>query len=483
MSEKTSIDPAVMRSLWVVMVGGLAVLFDTTIVSVALHTLARDLAVPVATIQWVSTAYLLALAATVPLVGWAQRVFGTKRLWMGALTLFLAGSVASSLAWSAGSLIAFRVVQGVGGGILMPLMATIVMQAAGGQKIGRIMSIVSLPAALGPVLGPVVGGLILNHLAWPWLFWVNVPFAVAGLILAARLLPHDGPLTRVRLDAVGFVLMAAGLVGILFGLSNAGSDGGFSRVDVLVPVVVGVGMLVGFVFWSIAHGSTALLDVRLLKHRALASASGLLFLAGLTLYGAMLLVPLYFQTLRGASPLEAGLLLIPQGLGTFVVRSFVGRLSDSVSSRLLVMVGFVIVLIGTVPFALADADTSYVWLLIVLFVRGAGLGTVTMPLMALGYRGLTREEVPEASIIVRAGQQVGGSFGTAVLAVVLTMGFDSAGSTAAGFQHGFWWAAGFTALGILLSILLPGRVPRVSPPASEGEESPQSDRVHLSSGR
>ena len=146
----------------VLIVGGLAVVFDTTIVSVALRTLAVELHTSVATIQWVSTGYLLALGVTIPLAGWAQGRFGGKRVWMFALLVFLVGSIASSLAWSAASLIAFRVVQGIGGGLMLPLMSTLVMQAAGGKALGRTMSVVSLPAILGPILGPVLGGVILN---------------------------------------------------------------------------------------------------------------------------------------------------------------------------------------------------------------------------------------------------------------------------------------------------------------------------------
>ncbi len=199
-----------------VLVGGLAVLFDTTIVAVALHTLAHELHTSVATIQWVSTGYLLALGVTIPIAGWAQRMMGGKRLWLAALALFLVGSVLSSLAWSPASLIGFRVVQGVGGGLLMPLMSTLVMQAAGGKNLGKIMSVISLPAVLGPILGPVVGGFILQNLHWSWMFWVNVPFCVAGLVLAIVLLPMDGPVHRIPFDIVGFVLMAPGLVGVLW---------------------------------------------------------------------------------------------------------------------------------------------------------------------------------------------------------------------------------------------------------------------------
>jgi len=185
------VDPQVLKVAMVLIVGGLAVVFDTTIVSVALHTLAAQLQTSVATIGWVSTGYLLALGVTIPLVGWAQGRFGGKRLWMFALLVFLAGSIAASLAWNAPSLIACRVIQGIGGGLMLPLMSTLVMQAAGGKALGRTMSVVSLPALLGPILGPVLGGVILNSLNWRWLFWVNVPFCVVGFLLAWKLLPAE----------------------------------------------------------------------------------------------------------------------------------------------------------------------------------------------------------------------------------------------------------------------------------------------------
>jgi EmrB/QacA subfamily drug resistance transporter len=465
MAEKIKIEPAVWRTVWAVLVGGLAVLFDTTIVAVALHTLATDLNVSVATIQWVSTGYLLALAVTMPVTGWAQRAIGAKRLWLIALTLFLAGSMLSSLAWNAGSLIAFRAVQGVGGGVLMPLMGSIVVQTAGGKNIGRIMSIVGLPIVLGPILGPVLGGLILQNLDWPWLFWVNVPVCLAGLVLAALFLPKDSAVARTHFDVAGFLLLAPGLVAVLYGLSNAGKAGGFTRGDVFMPLLGGVILLAGFVWWALRHKGRALLDLRLLTHWPLASASIMQFFAGLTLFGAMLLVPLYFQELRGTTALSAGLILIAQGAGTLATRSFIGRLTDTVGARWLVVLGFALVLAGTVPFALAGTNTNWVVLLAALFVRGVGLGVVTVPLMTVGVRGLPRQDVPDATIITRVSQQIGGSFGGAVLAVILT-GTTTAAITSGtqsglvtSFQEGFWWASVFTALGVALAFLLPASIP------------------------
>lgn len=477
-ASATKVDPAVWRTVWVVLVGGMAVVFDTTIVAVALHTLAIDLHTTVATIQWVTTGYLLALGVTVPLAGWAQKRVGSKRLWMVALAIFLLGSILSSLAWSAPSLIAFRAVQGVGGGLMLPLTLTLVMQAAGGKRLGTIMSVVSLPTVLGPILGPVVGGLILTYLHWSWLFWVNVPFCVAGMVLAWIFLPKDGPVERTPLDVVGLAMMAPGLVGVLYGLSNASKPGGFGRADVLAPLIGGLVLLAAFVLWAVRRRGRALIDVLLLRHWPLASSSLLLFLSGLCLYGAQLLLPLYFQQLRGLTPLQTGLLLIPQGIGTFASRSIAGRLSDRMGARWLAVSGFAIMGLGTLPFAYAGGATGYVWLMIALLIRGIGLGAVTIPLMALAFQGLARAAVPDASIISRIATQIGGSFGAAVLTAILAGAAATAhtpAQAAGAFQESFWWTLGFAAVGSVFSLLLPAAA-RKGNPAPSGSAPSRATR-------
>ena len=462
-SRGNPLDPQVRRVAIVLIIGGLAPIFDTTIVSVALRTLAGQLHTSVATIQWVSTVYLLALGVTIPLAGWAHGRFGARRVWMSALVIFLAGSIASSLAWSAASLIAFRAVQGIGGGLMAPLMSTLVMQAAGGKALGRAMAVVSLPASLGPVLGPVLGGVILDWLDWRWLFWVNVPFCVAGFLLAGKLLPAGTSSSRARLDVAGFVLLSPGIAGILYGISNASMSGGFARTDVLAPVLTGAVLLAAFAIYATWRGERALVDVRLFAHRAVASASALLFLSGGALFGAMLLLPLYFQDVRGTGALGAGLLLVPQGIGTLLSRSLAGRLTDAIGAKWVTAAGFTITGAATVPFALATGTTSE-WILTgVLVLRGLGLGAVTTSLFTAAFVGLDRPEIPHASIITRIALQIGGSFGFAILAVILDSALATATSSnspaATAFDQAFWWSIGFAGLAVLLSLALPGRPP------------------------
>lgn len=454
MTEHGRLDPELKRTAVALVVGALAVVFDTTIVSISMHTLVTELDSSIEVVQWVSTAYLLALGVAMPVVGWAQARIGGKRLWMVALTVFLLASVLCSVAWDAPSLIAFRALQGVGGGAMLPLMSTLVVQAAKGQNLGRVIATMSLPAVLGPILGPVLGGLILHSLSWHWMFLVNVPFCLLGLVLAWRLIPADAPAAeQPALDWVGLLLLSPAIVGLLFGLSNVTGPGGFSRGDVLVPLVAGVLLLAGFIGWALPRRDAALVDLQLFRHRPLATSSALLFLSGIALYGAMLVLPLYWQQLQGADALGAGLLLIPQGVGTLITQSAAGRLTDRIGARRVCVAGFALVALGTLPFAFAGPETDQWWLMAALLVRGAGLGAVTIPLMSIAFVGLDRGDVPHASIIGRIASQVGGSFGVAVLAVILATA-ASTGATG-GFTTAFWWATALAVLGVPLSFLLP----------------------------
>nr|WP_307544480.1 MDR family MFS transporter [Streptomyces sp. V3I8] len=472
-------DPAVWRTAFTVVVGALAVVFDTTIVTVALDDLARKLDAPLATVQWVSTAYLLAVFVTVPVAGWAQSRLGGTRLWIAALGTFLLGSVLCSLAWSAGSLIAFRVVQGIGGGIMMPLMVTLVVQAAGGRGIGKVIAAVTLPTALGPILGPVLGGVVLHLADWRWLFLVNIPFCAVGAWLARRNLPDDRPApggSRPPLDAVGLLLLSPGVAAVVYGLSRAGDSAGFVTAGVLIPLGAGLVLVGGFTVRALARPGGALVDLRLLRHRAQACAAGLGFLAGITLYGSMLLLPLYFQQVRGEDALGAGLLLVPHGVGALLARTVAGTYTDRVGPRAVALAGFAVVAAATVPFALVTADSGTVPLLAALLVRGIGMGAVMIALGGAAYAGLERAEIPDASIVTRVAQQVGGSVGTAVLAVVLQHAAGGTRTPAAdGFGTAFRWSVAFAAAAVPLCLFLPGRPGPPAAPASAPAAGPKAD--------
>jgi EmrB/QacA subfamily drug resistance transporter len=455
--SRQRLDPAFIRLAIVLLTGVLAVVLDTTIVNVALDTLGRNLHAGVATIQWVTTGYLLALGIVVPVTGWLLDRLGPKTLWMSALTLFLVGSIGSSLSWGVGSLIGFRVVQGVGGGIMLPVMTTLLIQSLGGRSLGSATAVIAMPVLLGPILGPVIGGLIVAHLSWRWIFWVNVPLCVAGLVLAWKLMATTVADRSARLDGVGLALLSPGIAAVVYALAEIGTRGGFAHASVIAPMLVGIALIVVFVVRAWRH-ATPLVDVRLFRVRSFSVSSALLFLSGFALYGAMLLVPLYFQQVRGDGPLTAGLLLAPQGVGVLLSRGIAGKLTDRIGARWVVFTGLVVVAIATLPFAFVASSTAQWPLVLALVLRGVGLGAVTIPVMASAYNGLDRAAIPHASIITRTVQQIGGSFGTAVLAVILERAIAThpANHTTA-FDIAFWWSIGFAAAAVVIALWLPGR--------------------------
>jgi EmrB/QacA subfamily drug resistance transporter len=447
------------RLLAALVVGGMTAILDTTIVALGLDTLSVQLNAPISTIQWVSTGYLLALAISIPFVGWAQARAGGKRLWLFALGLFLLGSILSACSWSAESLIAFRILQGLGAGVMFPLMQTLAMQNVDPQTRTRTMANISLPAALGPILGPVLGGLVLTLLDWRWLFLVNVPIAIVGLVLGVLWIGDDRAsrtAPREPLDVVGAVLLVPALAGLLYGLSNTHADGGFSRPDVLIPLIGGVILLGAFAIWAIRRAGAALVDLRLLAVRSVRVSSIALTFVGASLFAGSFLLPLYLQILLGYSALDAALLLIPQGVGALAARFVVGRLVDRFGSRLVAVVACLVIAAATMPFTLSGTGTS-LWLLgVVLFVRGCGLGIVVIPVITTAYVDLRRDQMPQASAITRIVQQLGGAFGVALVAVILTAATTQA-NAAAGFEAAFWWTIAMTVAAATIALLLPAQ--------------------------
>jgi EmrB/QacA subfamily drug resistance transporter len=495
--SRTGLDRQVIVLGLVVIAGSIMAVLDMTIVNVALETLGRDLNTDLSTIQWVVTGYLLALGTVIPLTGWAIDRFGAKRVWITSILLFVAGSALCGASWSIGSLIAFRAVQGIGGGMLMPTGMAILTMAAGPQRMGRVMSIVGVPMLLGPVLGPVLGGWLVEDVDWRWIFFVNVPVGALALALALWKIPADrGHNREATVDLRGLILLPPGFVLLIYGLSTASGSGGFADPGTIGWLATGTVLIGLFVLHSLRRRDKALIDVRLFADRTFAVAAFGIFIVGVALIGSLLLLPLYFQNVRGEGALAAGLLLAPQGLGAATMMPIAGILTDRLGAGRVVPFGIVLLLLGTAAYTQVSADTPY-WLLVgSLYVRGLGLGATMMPTMSAALTTLTKAAVPRASSTLNIIMQVGGSFGSALLAVILSRELTSrvpqapggtggerigeipdqvreqvAPALANAFGHTFWVAFGLTAAVIVPALLLPRRGVADSP-GPDGESQP-----------
>ena len=469
----------------VVVLGSIMTILDATIVNVALPTLGREFGTSISVIQWVPTIYLLAFASVIPLTGWASERFGARRVWLASLAVFMLGSLLCGLSGSVTELIVFRVLQGLGGGMIMPVGQAILARAAGPARIGRVMSIVGVPLLLGPVAGPVIGGAIVGSTTWRWIFFVNLPVGAVALALALWLLPATPASPRTRLDVRGLVLVSGGIATLLYGLGRVATGGASQSALGLAACVAGLALVASFGIHAL-RTPHPLIDVRLFARRGFAAAALTNLVLGMALFGVALLLPLYFEIVRGRTPLQTGLLLIPQGLGAALAMPVAGSLTDRIGARPVVVTGIGLALAGTAAYTQITAVTPYAYLAVALLAIGAGLGATITPSMAAAFRSAGRDGIASATSAIGTIQRVAGSLGTALLAVTLQRamtaalpgfhgGIAQAGVLAGGagaqaalahsFGVTFWLALALTAAALAPALLLPGPARRPGAPA------------------
>jgi EmrB/QacA subfamily drug resistance transporter len=429
-TDDNRITGDILKVAGVVVLGAIMSILDITVVNVALPTFETtfgSVGHPLAysTVAWTVTGYTLALATVIPLTGWAADRFGTKRLYMTALVLFTMGSALCAMASSINMLISFRVLQGLGGGMLMPLGMTIMTKAAGPKRMGRLMAILGVPMLLGPIGGPILGGWLIDTASWHWIFLINVPIGVVALIYAFMALPKDAPRPSESFDFVGMLMMSPGLALFLYGVSSIPAEGKVATPKVLVPALVGLLLVVSFVFYSFKP-KHPLLDLRLFRNRNLAISILTMFLFAVAFFGGLLLVPTYFQQIRGESVLKAGLLVAPQGLGAMLTMPIAGALTDKFPVGRIVPFGLVFIAIGMAGLTQISSTTPYMALIGLLFVMGLGMGGTMMPIMTSALKTLRSAEVARGSTLLNITQQIASSVGVAVMSVILTNGLKGA---------------------------------------------------------
>jgi EmrB/QacA subfamily drug resistance transporter len=407
--------PGAWKIIAVAVLGSFLAQLDATVVNVSLSTLATELHTGLSTIQWVTSGYLLALALMLPLTGWLVERIGAKRLYLLCFTTFTLSSALCALSWSAGSLIGFRVLQGLSGGLMAP-MAQLMVARAAGRQIVRVVGYASLPILLGPILGPVIAGAILQHASWHWLFLINLPIGALAVLLAWLFLPDEHELSKATrdFDLVGFLLLSPGLVLLLYGSDHLKEGTG------IAAMTCGAALLAVFIRRALRDRERALIDLQLFRIRSFSRSAVTQFTVNGLGFAGQMLIPAYLIRDAGLSQSMTGWLMAPQGLGMMATFPVLDRMTKRFGTRGTAAAGAILALLGTLALLWLSAKFfSPAVLAGALFVRGAGMGMVMMSSISVAYTSVKKAELPMATTSLNIVQRLGGPVLTTACATFL----------------------------------------------------------------
>jgi len=461
-SQSNRLDPRVWKIVLVVVLGSLLAQLDATVVNVSLSSLAADLHTTLSVIQWVTSGYLLALALMLPLNGWLVERIGAKRLYLVCFSGFTLASALCAASWSAGSLIGFRVLQGISGGLMAP-MAQLMLARAAGKHLVRVVGYAAVPILLGPLLGPVIAGAILQHATWRWLFLVNLPIGILAVALALRFLPDDDEINVVarELDLAGLLLLSPGLVLFLYGSDHLGEQTGIAAV--LLSLI----LLLGFVRKAAKDRQRALIDLQLFRSKVFSASAVTQFATNGLSFAGQTLIPVYLIRAVGESPSAAGWLMAPLGLGMMCTYPWLGKLTQHFGIRGTSAGGASIAFLGTLPFLyLSSHHFNLAIIAGTLFIRGVGMSAVGVPSISAAYASVRQEQLPMATTSLNIVQRLGGPILTTLCATFLAWRLAAADSpvgVAGAFTISFALLCGLHVLMILAALRLPLSLEKMQP--------------------
>ncbi len=404
--------------VFVALIGAFMSILDSSIINVAIPTIMHVFNAGTESVQWVSTIYMLALGVVVPFSGWLGDRFGFKRLYMLSMGVFVAGSLLCTLAWSLDSLIVARVVQAAGGGMIMPTTMAMVFRMVPRDKVGTGMGIFGIALLVAPAIGPTLGGYLVEYVDWRWIFTINLPIGVIGILLSLFVLPEFQSKHPGKLDLAGGVTSAAGLFCLLLALSK-GSDWGWGAEQTVLLLALSFFAFLLFVYLELT-AKNPLLDLRVFRYRSFTLANLMVVVTNIVMFSMLFFLPLFLQTFRGLGAMETGLLMMPGALLSGVMMPAVGRLFDRVGPRPLAIAGVLLLVLISYLFHSLNLSTAALTVMFWVMLRGLVMPLANMPAQTAALVDIPTELVGRASAITNIIGRISSSFGIAVLTSVLT---------------------------------------------------------------
>lgn len=456
--------------LGVLLVGAFVVILNQTLLNTALPAFMADFGITAAEAQWVTTLFMLVNGVMIPVTAFLINKYTTRQLFMAAMVLFSVGTIVAALAPVYWVLLAGRILQAAGGGIIMPLMQTILFALFNRRQRGTAMGIFGLIIGFAPAIGPSLSGWIVDRYPWETLFWIMLPFAIISMAIAFFLLKNVSEQSNPTLDILSIILSTLGFGGLLFGFSMAGSAG-WASATVIIPLIVGAIALVAFV-WRQLTLEEPMLELRVLRIPMFTLNTILGMTVFISMVGGMLVLPVYMQTMAGFSAMESGLVLLPGAVLMGLMSPVTGRIFDLFGGKWLAVLGFGLLAVGTLAFARLTTDTSFAYLAIINAIRMFGVSMVMMPVTTAALNQLPQRLVPHGTAVNNTLRQVAGSVGTALLVTVMSMATkDPEVYGMEGMVHG-----ANVAFGVSAAIAAVGFVGAFFIKNSHGEDTERSDR-------
>ncbi|OMD34678.1 DHA2 family efflux MFS transporter permease subunit [Paenibacillus odorifer] len=467
---------AILPPLLAIIVGMIMVILDSTVVNNAVPKLVEYFNTDLKTIQWAITGYTLALSAVIPLAGWMTDKFGSKRIFLVTIVLFTLGSVLCGLAQSPEQLIIFRIIQGLGGGMVAPIGMAMVFKLAPPERRGSIMGVLGIPMLMAPAFGPVISGYLVDYVSWHWIFIINLPIGIVAFILGKKYLPKTEPQKSTHLDILGMCLAPIAFAMLAYGVSEGGAD--WSSTGAITGLTIGGIALIFFIVVELRQ-KYPLLELKVFKSSDFTRGIILTWIVQMALFGATLMIPLYLQNIKGYTALHTGWIVMPQALCAGLMMPISGRLFDKIGARPLAFCGLSVIAIAMFILSTVNVDTP-IWMVIVsVCVMGLGMGSTMMPLNTHVLNSAPRHLVSRVTPLTSAAQQVVVSFAVTGLTAYLTSHINTHMATigktgnpqtalVAGFGDTFFLTACIVCVGIAMSLIL--RKPKIQQVTKSGEE-------------